>query len=176
MDTQVSLDRVGPQELSSLQAISIATFRETFAGSNSAEDMAQYLEQQFSPGRLEKEYADPESRFYFARAGGDIAGYLKVNTGAAQTEARDVPALEIERIYVLAAFQGYGFGRLLLERAFSDARAQGLEEVWLGVWEHNRKAIGFYERYGFVVFGQHTFVLGSDAQTDLMMTCKINKM
>jgi ribosomal protein S18 acetylase RimI-like enzyme len=41
--------------------------------------------------------------------------------------------------------------------------------VWLGVWEANEKAIGFYRSQGFEVFGAHTFRLGGEEQRDLLM-------
>ncbi len=41
--------------------------------------------------------------------------------------------------------------------------------VWLGVWEENKRAIQFYAKNGFVEFDKHIFVLGNDAQTDIMM-------
>ena len=41
--------------------------------------------------------------------------------------------------------------------------------IWLGVWEHNVSAIRFYERNQFQLFGKHSFILGSDEQTDLLM-------
>ena len=44
-----------------------------------------------------------------------------------------------------------------------------VEYVWLGVWEHNHKAIKFYQDKGFVRFGEHVFVLGEDRQTDFLM-------
>jgi len=41
--------------------------------------------------------------------------------------------------------------------------------VWLGVWEENQRAINFYKRNGFKEFGKHSFIVGDDEQTDLMM-------
>ena len=41
--------------------------------------------------------------------------------------------------------------------------------IWLGVWEENNKAIAFYKRHGFEVFGSHPFKLGGDLQRDLLM-------
>jgi len=49
------------------------------------------------------------------------------------------------------------------------AAKEGFKTVWLGVWEHNPKAIAFYEKWGFEKFGAHSFMLGTDAQTDLLM-------
>jgi ribosomal protein S18 acetylase RimI-like enzyme len=41
--------------------------------------------------------------------------------------------------------------------------------VWLGVWEHNPKAIAFYKKLGFGEVGEQVFPLGSDAQRDIVM-------
>jgi ribosomal protein S18 acetylase RimI-like enzyme len=45
----------------------------------------------------------------------------------------------------------------------------GKTYVWLGVWEHNTRAIRFYEAHGFSPAGSHDFFLGSDRQTDIIM-------
>ena len=50
-----------------------------------------------------------------------------------------------------------------------EAAGGGYETLWLGVWEHNLRAIAFYRRWGFETVGSHTFLLGSDEQTDLIM-------
>ena len=38
-----------------------------------------------------------------------------------------------------------------------------------GVWEYNPRAQPFNEKNGFHVVGSHVFLLGKDAQTDLLM-------
>jgi ribosomal protein S18 acetylase RimI-like enzyme len=50
------------------------------------------------------------------------------------------------------------------------ARAEGAETVWLGVWCENARAIRFYEKHGFRDVGSHSFLLGTDLQTDRVMT------
>ncbi len=42
--------------------------------------------------------------------------------------------------------------------------------MWLGVWEYNPKAIAFYETLGFKVIGAHSFFMGEEEQTDLIMS------
>lgn len=156
-------------DLALLQQIGRQTFYETFAMQNTEEDIRRYLEEGFGLERLRSELSHPDSAFFFALSGDAVVGYLKVNHGAAQTEPQDVQAFEIERIYVLRAHQGRRVGHLLFEHAMALARARQASYVWLGVWEENVGAIGFYERHGFKAFGQHVFQLGEDAQTDILM-------
>ena len=157
-------------DLDQLQSISRTTFHETFAADNSEADMAHYLEHNLSASRLAQELVNPEIRFYFAEDDdGNALGYLKTNTGAAQSEPQDPQALEIERIYVLSAHHGRGVGAALYRQARHDAEQQGAPYLWLGVWEHNRSALQFYQKHGFTAFASHTFTLGSDAQTDILM-------
>jgi ribosomal protein S18 acetylase RimI-like enzyme len=105
-----------------------------------------------------------------------VIGYLKLNMGISQTELKDNDALEIERIYVLKAFQGKKVGQLLFDKAITIAKELQVAYVWLGVWEENKRAIQFYTKNGFVEFDQHVFVLGDEPQTDIMMKLQLNKI
>jgi ribosomal protein S18 acetylase RimI-like enzyme len=170
---EIVINKIGIEQIEQLQQIGRQTFEETFAESNSAENMAQYLEVAYSHEKLSAELNNPDSFFYFAMMGQDVIGYLKLNMGASQTEVKDNDALEIERIYVLKSFQGKRVGQLLFDKAIQIAKEQNAEFVWLGVWEENKKAIQFYTKNGFVEFDQHVFVLGDEAQTDIMMKLQL---
>ena len=50
------------------------------------------------------------------------------------------------------------------------ASGRGAKTLWLGVWERNLRAQAFYRKMGFVDAGSHTFLLGSDRQTDRLLT------
>ena len=78
-------------------------------------------------------------------------------------------AFEVERIYLLNDFQRQGLGKVLFEKAVALGKEKGYRKLWLGVWEHNSLALAFYKKLGLTVFDKHTFVLGSDSQTDLML-------
>lgn len=170
---EIKTIKIDETELERLQAISKQTFYETFAAVNTKENMTRYLEESFSVEKLTAELNNPEAAFYLAIQDDEVIGYLKVNTGASQTELKDSRALEIERIYVSQAFHGKKAGQLLYEKAIQVAREMGLEYVWLGVWEENARAIRFYEKNGFEPFDKHLFKLGDDIQTDIMMKRKL---
>ena len=156
-------------DLSNLQSIGRKTFAETFAEGNSAENLAAYLEEGFSEDKLEAELRNENSQFYFALQKEEVIGYLKVNWADAQSENQDPNALEIERIYVLQQYHGTQVGALLYQQALAIANAHKASYIWLGVWEENPRAIRFYQKQGFVEFGEHIFQLGDDAQRDVLM-------
>ncbi len=166
---EITIRSVSPEDLDQLQKIGRKTFEETFSVSNSEENMAKYLEAGFSSEKLSTELNNKDSQFYFASIGNRVIGYLKLNTGQAQTELKNSEALEIERIYVLNEFHGKKVGQLLYEKALEIAKTRNVPYVWLGVWEENPRAISFYKKYGFVEFDKHLFKLGDDEQTDILM-------
>lgn len=170
---QISIERVTPADIHSLQTIGKQTFEEAFARHNSEQNMTQYLNDGFSAQKLSAEIGTDGSEFYFAKNGNQVIGYLKINAGSSQTEIQDNKALEIERIYVLQDYHGKKVGQQLYEWALDIACHRKCEYVWLGVWEYNAKAIRFYEKNGFVPFSQHVFKLGDDEQTDIMMKKKL---
>ena len=152
-----------------MQEISRQTFIETFSEGNTEENMRKYLEVGFSVEKLAGELSDEHSVFYFATLHNGIVGYIKLNFGPSQTELREDDAVEIERIYVLKEFHGKKVGQPLFEKALQIARQRNARYIWLGVWEKNPRAIGFYGKNGFLEFGKHIFRLGDDEQTDIMM-------
>ena len=156
-------------DVSILRGIARDTFIETFSEANKAEDMERYLTENFSEEQLARELSNPDSFFYVAEVNGHVVGYLKLNTAHAQTEPQAADALEIERIYVLSNYHGGGVGQALYHHAMSVAEDRKASYVWLGVWEHNHRALRFYEKNGFIAFGTHIFQLGNDQQTDILM-------
>lgn len=165
----IVIRKVTLEDLNLLQEIGRKTFFETFSESNTEENMAKYLEDGFSIGKLTEELNNEHSEFYFAVLDGKVIGYLKLNFGQSQTELQDSSSLEIERIYVLQEYHGKKVGQVLYDKAMRVADEKKVSYVWLGVWEENPRAIRFYQKNGFVEFNKHIFVLGDDEQTDIMM-------
>ena len=167
----ISIVPVNRNDLAKLQTISRSTFAQTFDEHNNPEDMQAYLDASFSAEKLLAELNNINSAFYFAmeKNSNKIVGYLKVNTGDAQTEKKDLNAFEIERIYVDKAYFGKKVGQLLFDKAIEIANSKKVSYVWLGVWEENHRALAFYTKNGFKAFDKHLFKLGNDVQTDIMM-------
>ena len=156
-----------------LAKIAKQTFRETFAHDNTEEQLQEYFEEAYNLRVLSTELENPESETYFIMHEEEIAGFLKVNWGNAQTERKLENAFEIQRLYVLQTYQGFGLGKQLFEFALEHAEKNGFFRAWLGVWEHNTKAQAFYNRYGFEKFSQHNFMVGQKVDTDWLLKKKL---
>ncbi len=170
----MEIKKVNEKDIDALKEIGKQTFAETFSSVNSKGNMTKYLESEFSSEKLITQLNNEESEFYFAELDEKPVGYLKINFGEAQTEIKDINALEIERVYVLKEFHGKKVGQKLYEKALYIARQKSMDYVWLGVWENNFRAIRFYKKNGFAAFDKHIFRLGDDEQTDIMMKLEIN--
>lgn len=165
----IEFRKVEESELIDLHNIVVETFTASFAHLNDPDDFNTYVAQKLTEAHLHKELSNPDTLFYFLIVDGSIAGYLKLNRLAAQSEQYLPSALEIERIYLTKQNQGRGLGKLMIDKAMKTAEEENCTNVWLGVWQKNEDAIRFYKREGFEVFDKHTFLMGSDPQIDLMM-------
>lgn len=152
-----------------LARLSAQTFNETFAEYNTPSDMKLYLEKNCTPEILARELADHRTSFFLYESEGRTVAYTKLHRGPVPTELKAARAVEVARLYVLKSHIGHSIGRMMMDHNMKTALTEGYDRIWLGVWEHNRKAIGFYEKLGFEKFGSHVFVVGTDPQTDWLL-------
>lgn len=160
---------VKPNELDLLREISMVTFKQAFASQNDPKDMDLYLTKSREPQLVRMEYENPNVLSLFVEHEEKVIGYMKINFGDAQTEQFEQPSIELERIYLLQEHTNQGFGKQMLDHFEAIGMAKKLPMLWLGVWEYNHDARRFYKRHGFVEFGSHDYVLGTDVQRDLLV-------
>ncbi len=152
-----------------LAEIGARTFSETFAADNSPENMTAYLASSFSLEKQAEELADPHSLFLIAEAAGVAVGYAMLRAGDVEEGITGDNPVELVRLYVSRESLGSGLGAALMQACISEAKKEGNETLWLGVWEHNTRARAFYRKWNFREVGKHVFHLGDDPQTDLLM-------
>lgn len=152
-----------PEDAADLSIFARQIFCDTFGEQNTAEDMDAYLKGAFSTEIQLGELTNPDLQVFIAQRDGAIIGYAMTRIGSAEPCVADPTALEIQRIY------GKGVGAALMRRCLAHALWLGRDHTWLGVWEHNHRAVRFYHRYGFVNCGTHEFLLGQDPQIDTIM-------
>ena len=148
--------------------LSRTTFYDTFQAENTPEDMALFLDQHMTEEVIKAELLHPENIFILARTDKPV-GYAKLSYTNNPFAVSGVKAVEISRLYLQKEHIGNGAGRALMNFCLSTCQELGFAIVWLGVWEHNARAIRFYQHAGFEKFGEHMFMLGTDAQNDWLM-------
>ncbi|WP_198342248.1 GNAT family N-acetyltransferase [Pedobacter psychrophilus] len=164
---------VNIQQVHQLQKISKETFLFAFANDNTPENLSDYFEKAFSIEALTKQISDHNSRFYFVYDDDKLAAYFKINIGESQTEIGANDGMELERIYIYPNHQNKKIGAFIINEVKIKGILEDKKYIWLGVWEHNLKAIKFYQNHGFKKFDSHIYYLGNDPQTDLMMRLEL---
>ncbi|HWA14953.1 MAG TPA: GNAT family N-acetyltransferase [Gemmatimonadales bacterium] len=147
------------------------SFENAFGALNDPVRLAAFLAKTFTVERQLAELRDPAMATLMAERDGQVAGIAQVRANLYVPQGVSGPApIELQRFYVAPALIGHGIARPLMERARAEAVARGGRTFWLGVWEVNARAIAFYRKAGFVEVGSHTFDVGGDLQTDLVMS------
>lgn len=62
---------------------------------------------------------------------------------------------ELGPFFVRREFQGAGAAQVLMAGVVAEAKGAGIEQLELGVAQQNHRAIAFYERQGFMRYGEH---------------------
>lgn len=149
------------------------TFLQTFGAENDPQDIHAYVTRHFSRRQIESELRSPASSFFLVSLGDKTVGYAKLREGEVPTCVTGSSPVELERIYVERSHFGMGIGGVLMQACISAAREKGFSTVWLGVWEQNVRALGFYRHWGFEIVGSQEFVLGADVQNDWVMVLQL---
>lgn len=153
-----------------LSELAERTFRDAFSSQNTAENMDLHCAATFSPALQSAEIGNPGILTLVAESDGKLVAFAQVHLDPKTPACVPVaPAVELNRLYVERSFHGKGLAGELMAEVLQRAEQQGAVAVWLGVWEHNPRAIRFYQRSGFVEVGDHVFVVGTDPQRDVLM-------
>jgi GNAT superfamily N-acetyltransferase len=145
------------------------TFRETFQALYAPGDFEAFLSGTYSESRQRAELADPARPALVLEVEGAPAGFAQLRLDHREPCIPGQRPAELQRIYLLRSAQGGGRGAALLGACEDLVRAQGADVLWLGVWEHNAKALAFYARCGFREVGEHGFAIGRRWDRDLLL-------
>lgn len=167
MNSTITIRQVKPEEAAELAKLSADLFSETFADSNSPEDMELYLEESFNVEKIQQELTDPNTSSFYAVKNSMPIGCIKLILPDASFTGKK--SVELSRLYVSKFYHNQKVGATLMQFAIDFARNNQAEKLWLGVWEHNQKAIDFYLKWEFVKTGTLDFKLGNDLQQDWLM-------
>ena len=164
-----SIRQAIPSDASALAVLAERTFRDTFEATNSAEDMAMHCSLTY--GEAQQSGRDHLSGDAYARLrrGRSLIAFAQLRWDHAPACVVAKQPGEIQRLYVDRPWHGKGIAQTLMAACLRELEAHACDVVWLGVWERNWRAQAFYRKFGFTEVGDHVFMLGSDAQRDLIL-------
>lgn len=163
---------IGDQD--ALALVGAATFLESYAGVVDGGAIVRHCAERHTPAVYHAALETPGHALWLAEQapGAAPVGYLHLTGPDLPIETRDTD-LEIKRIYVLSRLHGAGLGRRLLDQAVDHARSAGAERLLLGVYKGNARALGFYDRMGFVQIGTRQFDVGGRVYDDWVLALTV---
>lgn len=161
------------ETLENLLNLAVKIFKETFESVNNPDDFKKYMDEAFTLEQFRIEFHEKGSQFFEVANDDSLIGYARLRENNEVDNYLGKAHIELQRIYVDAAWQGKGIANSLLRTCEDYAQNCGKEWIWLGVWEHNPKAQNFYKKHGYEKFSEHKFMVGNDEQTDWLMKKKL---
>jgi GNAT superfamily N-acetyltransferase len=155
-----------PIDAYSLSKLAEKTFRDAFAKLNDKENFERYVVRSFTENQIRSEILDNTSTFFIANLNDQWVGYAKLNQSVPPDCVKQIPSIEIARLYSMQEYLGCGIGPALIKACINHAREKDFKSIWLSSWEKNSRGNAFYTKMGFQIIGNATFALGSDIQDD----------
>lgn len=156
-----------PADAAALHELFDSVFCATFAHLYRSEDLQAFRSSSGVPD-WERQLADPAFAVRVAEVDGTPAGYIKIGPVKLAIDGKSASIL-VDQLYVRAEHHGTGIARELMDWGIDEARRRGAEALYLTVFIDNHRARRFYDRYGFEDVGRYAFMVGEQADEDIIM-------
>lgn len=151
-----------------LAGIARATFIETFGHLYRLDDLNNFL-MAYTDAAYAAELADPDVEVRFAEiAPGVPVGFCKISSLKLPAPDPAPGAMELRQLYIFKPWHGLKIADALTDWAKDRARARGAGELWLSVYTDNPRARRFYARHGFSEIAPYAFMVGTQADEDIL--------
>ena len=171
----IAIRRATLDDAEVLARLAEGIFRDTFATADNRSDLDLYCAKSFGIEIQQQEILDANSVTLLAEMEDQPIGFAHILLQAPNVSVSANQPSELRRLYVEKEWHGRGVAKELMAHILSVVAHSGSDHIWLGVWEHNPRAIAFYQKHGFEVAGEHVFQFGNDPQRDLIMISKVNE-
>lgn len=166
--------RADYSDAAELSALASVTFALACPPGSSPEAIDHFIEHHLTERHFDEYLVDPDRVTLIAEDVETPVGYTMLIFGEpSDADAAVVvtlrPTVELNKVYVLESAHGGAVAGPLLEETLAVARGSHAKSIWLGVNEHNARAIRFYEKNGFEKLGTKSFSLGSTIESDYVM-------
>jgi ribosomal protein S18 acetylase RimI-like enzyme len=156
-----------PADAAELHAIFDSVFCDTFGHLYRTKDLETFRSS-FGIADWQRQLGDPAFAVRVAEVDGIPAGYMKIGPVKLPVDSRSSSML-VDQLYLRPEHHGSGIARELMDWGIAEARRRGAEALYLTVFIDNHRARRFYDRYGFEDVGRYAFMVGSQADEDIIM-------
>jgi ribosomal protein S18 acetylase RimI-like enzyme len=157
----------GPADAVALDRIFDTSFCDTFGHLYRPEDLNTFLTS-FGISDWEAQLSSPAFSCRIAEVDGVPAGYVKLGPLKLPVEANG-SALLLDQLYILKEHRGLGIAQGLMDWALGEAEKRGAAQIFLTVYVDNHRAQRLYDHYGFEDVGRYDFMVGNQADEDIIM-------
>lgn len=156
-------------EAAAIAALGRDTFIESFGSLYSAEDLALFVSNVYTPEVAAAELASPKLKFRIAEDEGRMVGLCKIGFGVTlDHEPGDKNIVELKQLYLFRTHQGAGVAQQLMDWAIAEAEAAGADQMLLSVYSDNPRAQRFYQKYGFDWIADTYFMVGNHRDDEFL--------
>jgi ribosomal protein S18 acetylase RimI-like enzyme len=149
-------------------------FLEAYSDVKAAKDLNDYIKTAFIKEQIEASIKNNEATFLIAYIDEEAVGYVKLRWDRSHPNLNlENKNMELERIYVLRDYWRHKIGAALMLHAIEIAKSKNFNYLWLGVWQQNNRAIDFYLKMGFEIFGTKKFYVGEEENDDFVLRIKL---
>jgi ribosomal protein S18 acetylase RimI-like enzyme len=163
----IRIEPVKLSELAELADVAARTFSDAFGADMDPEDLAQTLAENRSVAYFKATMKS--SHVLVAKHDDKIVGYVQYG----EVKIPEIHAAESDkelgRLYVETSLQGRKVGKQLMEAALNDSEMASASNIYLQVWDENKRALAMYESYGFKQCGVTHFELAGKPAQDIVM-------
>ncbi len=150
-----------PNDIPDIVTLAEQTWAPTYQHILSPEQLTYMFQTIYQPLALEKQAREGQ-QFLLLLHNQKPAGF------ASYSRQKEATFFKLNKLYVLPAFHGYGFGRLLIHAVEEAAKKAGGVTLRLNVNRYNPAKV-FYEKCGFAVAYQEDIPIGPYFMNDYVM-------
>ncbi|MFC4310766.1 GNAT family N-acetyltransferase [Steroidobacter flavus] len=168
--TALRFRRATEQDARLLAELAEKTFRDTYTQFNTPENMDSHCSKSFGEEIQRAEIRDARRESWLGEIDGKLVAFAQLILDKACPPVPGKRGIEILRFYVDSSQHGKGVAYRMMDELAARSAALDAEVLWLGVWDQNTHATAFYKRCQFETVGTKTFTLGTEVQSDWVMS------
>lgn len=166
-ETIVEICRATAGDAETLSRLSAELFPSGCPANTNPADIADYIGRELTRKRFLALLNSKNVTILVVKVADTLAGYALIARTAPPLHSRFRAVFELRKFYIASEFHGRGIANALMKETLALGRNGG--SLWLSVFSGNKRAIAFYERWGFRIAGAQDFLVGTDLQKDYLM-------